>query len=151
MTTITISPTTDTDSTTVTTAGARDYDLTITVGDVSISASATLIPSEYDGRLGSWGQMDMWLSAGACAYARRLTDRNCANLCAAIVRACVNGEDTEIDLEINIEAGDRVEAGEGAEADAGIVQTVHGTQAWVGWDSGVRTLVDLADLRPEAS
>lgn len=55
------------------------------------------------------------------------------------------------DAEINLEAGDRVEAGEGDEADAGIVQTIHGDQAWVGWDSGVRTLTALADLRPEMS
>lgn len=55
------------------------------------------------------------------------------------------------DYDVTLAVGDRVEAGDGDEADAGIVQTIHGDQAWVGWDSGVRTLADLSDLRPEAS
>ena len=94
--------------------------------------------------------MDHWLGTAACAYARTLTAANRSALLDAIVAACRTTEDTEIELaDHQIEAGDRVEAGEGDDADAGIVQTIHGDQAWVGWDSGVRTLADLSDLRPE--
>jgi hypothetical protein len=146
--TITISQTSDTASTTVTTAGARDYDLTITVGDVEIEAEVTLIPSEYDGCLGSWGSMDHWLSSAACDYARTLTDANRSALLDAIVRACVDGEDVDVDLEYEIDVGDRVEAGEGDDHDTGIVQSINGDIAMVGWDSGVCTRANLSALRP---
>jgi hypothetical protein len=42
--------------------------------------------------------------------------------------------------------GDRVEAGEGDEHDTGIIRSVSGGEAEIGWDSGTITPAKLADL-----
>jgi hypothetical protein len=44
--------------------------------------------------------------------------------------------------------GMRVEAGEGEEHDTGVVHSIDGDNAVVGWDSGVTTPVPIQDLRP---
>lgn len=46
-----------------------------------------------------------------------------------------------------INVGDRVEAGDDRDRDTGVVHSVDGDTATVGWDSGVRTTCPLAELR----
>jgi hypothetical protein len=46
-----------------------------------------------------------------------------------------------------IAEGMRVEAGDGDEYDTGIVHSIQGKSAVVGWDSGATCLVPIADLR----
>ena len=48
-----------------------------------------------------------------------------------------------------IEIGDGIVAGEGADRDAGQVVEIHGSLITVGWQSGARTTVDAA-VRPYA-
>ena len=155
-TTITVSAHVGTPSTTVETAGAEDYEIRIDITGrqlLTIVTGATLQPHpdpREGGRLSAWGEIDHWLGGAAVAYALTLTARDRRALCAAIVTACRTTEDTEIEISVNqLEAGDRVEAGDGDEADAGRIDLIHGTDAWVSWDSGVRTLAALSDLRPE--
>jgi hypothetical protein len=44
------------------------------------------------------------------------------------------------------EIGERVAAGMGDDRDTGEVQRIDGDRALIGWDSGVTTWVDVADL-----
>lgn len=56
-------------------------------------------------------------------------------------------EDIYVEVRVTMEEGDRVEAGEGKDHDTGIIDTIDGDVAVVGWDSGVKTRHPLADLR----
>ena len=82
-------------------AGAVDYSVTLTYGDVELDADVTLIPSQFDGRLGQWGAIDNWASCAIVRLANDLSRQDCATLCAAIVSACLDGtqeDECEIDF-----------------------------------------------------
>lgn len=49
-------------------------------------------------------------------------------------------------MSAQISVGDRVACGTGADRDTGIVHEIRGDVAIVGWDGGVTTPCDLADL-----
>lgn len=44
--------------------GGTDFDCVVTIGDVRITGEITLAPSDYDGRLESYGtSIDSWMTA----------------------------------------------------------------------------------------
>lgn len=45
-----------------------------------------------------------------------------------------------------IKNGDRVARGQGTDRDTGMVLEIKGSKATVGWDSGVRTTIDVSEL-----
>jgi hypothetical protein len=96
-TTIHIAPSIGTPSTTVDTAGAMDYSVTLTIGDRVVECEVTLVPSQYDGRLGAWGDLDNWLSGPGVAVVRSLGDRGGRELAREIAAACVAGDDSEVE------------------------------------------------------
>lgn len=99
MTTVHFACSLGTPSTTVDTAGAMDYDVTLTIGDVEIDGEITLVPSQHDGTLGSWGQPDHWISSGLLAEIRKLPE----SAQQAILAVLDDPEDCEIEIDFQKE------------------------------------------------
>jgi hypothetical protein len=112
------------------TAGALDYHVTIErTGETGypdpfpLECEVTLVPSEYDGTLCTWGQLDHWLSGSGVALASALSPEGCTDLCRAIEAACRDQAAQEIDLDVST-----IEA-KGAAAGAEAVDVVAEEQA----------------------
>jgi hypothetical protein len=75
-----------------------DHDVTIKVDGRTIEGGITLRPSEYDGRMSTWGSLDMWASGPIVKWLLTLTDDSRQ----AVARALEGGpDDFEIDVEVN--------------------------------------------------
>lgn len=88
-----------------------------------------------------WGRADMEETMDADLIADEIRD----DINDAIDQAIQDG-----DWENDFAEGDRIEAGEpGTEDyDTGVILTINGDRALVGWDTGTKTWARIGDLRP---
>lgn len=78
--------------------GAIDVDVEVTIGGRTISGEVTLVPSEYDGTLVSYGTSpDHWISGGLLASMRDLPDARFRTLCDALRSAADEAADEAAD------------------------------------------------------
>jgi len=97
--TIRIAPSVGTPSSCCETEGAQDYDVTLTVGEHTLEVEVTLVPSQYDGRLDIWGDVDNWITPDGVELIRAL-DRAGKVLATEIAAACRAGEASEVDVDL---------------------------------------------------
>jgi len=84
------------------------------------------------------------------------TEQDARDLCAqdagykseADMTAQISWRSDLVAVLVDIEAGDRVEAGDGEDHDTGRVESIDGDTAFVAWDSGVKTRASVSALRP---